>query len=287
MADATGVVDLDGPTTEPNYEEPTGLTLDQVDDDLNPLSESVDTPDYQEPTTVEAPWYESHQDDLVTVKVDGREVQVPFKEALMGYQRQQDYTRKTTEIAQVRKAAEWGQAMQHALQTDPVRTLQELAQALGIGFNPNADQSLGEEVFDPEDARIAQLQAHYDSQLQSINAEIEVARMQRELTGLQAKYGADFEPTEVISYVQEQMNNGRDVSFEQAFHIIQGQKALEERRAAAERAEREKRARATGARTATQTVNRPNGRSQGVDHLQTDKELTLRDIFNLEYEGVS
>ncbi|WP_208507937.1 hypothetical protein [Variovorax paradoxus] len=43
---------------------------------------------------------------MITVKIDGKEVEVPLSEAIAGYQRQQDYKRKTTEAAEVRKTAE-------------------------------------------------------------------------------------------------------------------------------------------------------------------------------------
>lgn len=38
-------------------------------------------------------------DALVTVKIDGNDQQIPLKEAIAGYQRQADYTRKTQELA--------------------------------------------------------------------------------------------------------------------------------------------------------------------------------------------
>jgi len=41
-----------------------------------------------------------------TVKIDGKEVQVPLSELLNGYQRQSDYTKKTMEAAEQRKAAD-------------------------------------------------------------------------------------------------------------------------------------------------------------------------------------
>ncbi len=281
----TGVVEFDSPTTEPNYQEPTGLTLDQVDDDLNPI-ENVDTPTDQEAEPQpQAPWYEGRDNELVTVKVNGRDVQVPFKEALMGYQRQQDYTQKTTEVAQMRKAAEWGSAMQQALQTDPLRTLTELAQALGIGFNPNADTTLGEEVFDSEDARFAQFQAELDNRISPLAAEVEVAKMQREISSLERKYGEDFDSTEVISLVQEQLNYGRDISFEQAFHMLQGQKALEQRRAAAERKQRETAQRAGNAANVGRIVNTPNPASRGLHEAARAKEMSLREIFELVEAG--
>lgn len=48
-------------------------------------------------------------DPLVTVKIDGKTVEVPLSELKNGYQRQSDYTRKTMETAEQRKAAEAAQ----------------------------------------------------------------------------------------------------------------------------------------------------------------------------------
>lgn len=42
-------------------------------------------------------------DQLVTVKIDGKEQQIPLKEAVAGYQRQADYSRKTAAVAEERK----------------------------------------------------------------------------------------------------------------------------------------------------------------------------------------
>lgn len=42
----------------------------------------------------------------VTAKVDGEEVEVPLSEAVDGYQRQQDYSRKTQEVAEKREEVE-------------------------------------------------------------------------------------------------------------------------------------------------------------------------------------
>lgn len=43
---------------------------------------------------------------LVTVKIDGTEQQIPLKEAIAGYQRQADYSRKTAHVAELRKQVE-------------------------------------------------------------------------------------------------------------------------------------------------------------------------------------
>lgn len=63
-------------------------------------------------------------DQLVTVKIDGKEEQIPLKEAIAGYQRQADYSRKTAHVAELRKQVE-----QHAQQVMTERA--QYAQLLG------------------------------------------------------------------------------------------------------------------------------------------------------------
>lgn len=56
----------------------------------------------------EAPAEETPAEDdpTVTVKIDGKDVEVKLSELKNGYQRQADYTRKTMEVSEQRKAAE-------------------------------------------------------------------------------------------------------------------------------------------------------------------------------------
>lgn len=61
----------------------------------------------EEQTDVEE---EALQPQTFTVKVDGQEVEVTQDELINGYSRQQDYTRKTQELAQQRKTIEQQQA---------------------------------------------------------------------------------------------------------------------------------------------------------------------------------
>lgn len=68
------------------------------------------TPEAEEPTEAESEQPEEAEqeedDPLVTIKVDGKELEVPLSELKNGYQRQADYTRKTMEVSEQRKAAE-------------------------------------------------------------------------------------------------------------------------------------------------------------------------------------
>lgn len=50
--------------------------------------------------------YEDGEDEIHLVKVDGEEIEVPYKELVDGYQRQADYTRKTQELAVQRREIE-------------------------------------------------------------------------------------------------------------------------------------------------------------------------------------
>jgi hypothetical protein len=72
----------------------------------------------------------------VRVRVDGEDQEVPYSEALKGYSREADYTRKSQEVARQREQADYGLRLQQALESNPALTLQILAQQ--YGFTPPA-----------------------------------------------------------------------------------------------------------------------------------------------------
>ena len=49
---------------------------------------------------------DAEDDQMVTIKIDGKDVEVKLSELKNGYQRQSDYTRKTMEASETRKAAD-------------------------------------------------------------------------------------------------------------------------------------------------------------------------------------
>jgi hypothetical protein len=101
----------------------------------------------------------------VRVKVDGEEHEVPVSEALQGYQRQADYTRKTQEAAQLREQAREALQLQQAFQVDPGLTVQVLARNAGVsvedflGMTPRQQQAataaVEDEYADPLEKAIA------------------------------------------------------------------------------------------------------------------------------------
>lgn len=89
---------------EEELETPETLEEDVEDDEeFDDEDEELD----EEQTDVEE---EALQPQTFTVKVDGQEVEVTQEELVNGYSRQQDYTRKTQELAQQRKTIEQQQA---------------------------------------------------------------------------------------------------------------------------------------------------------------------------------
>ena len=84
-------------------ESPEDLEEDVEDDEEFDEEDELD----EEQTDVEE---EALQPQTFTVKVDGQEVEVTQEELINGYSRQQDYTRKTQELAQQRKTIEQQQA---------------------------------------------------------------------------------------------------------------------------------------------------------------------------------
>ena len=71
-------------------------------DDADAASEETDSEQSEEDGDSE----EEQQPQVFTVKVDGKEVEVTLDELQKGYSRTQDYTRKTQQIAEVRKQTE-------------------------------------------------------------------------------------------------------------------------------------------------------------------------------------
>lgn len=134
-------------------------------------------------------------EQIFTVKYQGEELDVPLNELLNGYLRQQDYTRKTQEVAELR-------AFNEAYQNNPVAVIQALAEANGLSIadakalaNQVAEQT--DEFEDPYAAKIANLEAEVGAQKQ---AALE-AQLIAETENAIAKYGLDgVTPDNLMAY---------------------------------------------------------------------------------------
>lgn len=168
-------------------------------------------PTYFDPT--------QYADQIVKVKVDGEELEVPLAEAIQGYQRQADYTRKTQALAQDREYIEFAKALEAELANNPKRVLTVLEQQFLADFH-GQDPEQEPEFTDPVEQRLAAIEQEYANQ-----------KLERDLADLSSRYGEDFNATETVAAALE-----LQVPLELAFEIVQGRKlwALEQARRDAE-----------------------------------------------------
>ena len=154
-----------------------------------------------EPATSEAPSYEyvdleGFGDKYVKVKIDGEELDVPLKEAVSGYQRQADYTRKTQELSAQRENLQRAATIAEALERDPMGTLDVLGRYYGAN-QPFANQTQAQpepEFTDPLERQVWELNQKIQS-FEQLQAQQE---LEREVSRLQTQY-QDFNPVEVIT----------------------------------------------------------------------------------------
>jgi hypothetical protein len=133
-------------------------------------------------------------DRYVKVKIDGEELDVPVKEALSGYQRQADYTRKTQELAAQRESLQYAATLAEALQTDPAGTLQLLSQHYGAPTSANQPTE-DLELMDPIERQVYELNQKVQ-QFEQMQAKQE---LEQEIGRLSSKY-QDFNAPEVINH---------------------------------------------------------------------------------------
>lgn len=177
------------------------FTDDVLTDDLAD-SEQVEGMDEAAEVEEELPFLdiEQYKDYLVPVKVDGEELRIPIAEAVNGYQRHADYTRKTQEVKQLRDEVGWGAALKAALDQDPLGTIQLLAANYNVPLGqqtPTADPWASDDdgwSSDPSDKRVAALEAR----LMQLEQERQTQELRQTISSLQARF-EDFNAQEVVA----------------------------------------------------------------------------------------
>jgi hypothetical protein len=128
---------------------------------------------------------------LVTVKVNGAERQITLEEAVNGYQRQEDYTRKTQEVAQERARLTQAEKIFNALVADPAATIALLQETYGIGARAEAEDGFD----DPVEARLRPIEQAFAQQQQ----QAQVAAIHQQVQSLTERYG-EFDVNAVIQH---------------------------------------------------------------------------------------
>jgi hypothetical protein len=145
-----------------------------------------------EPSYLPTDDYASH---LVRVKVDGEEVEVPLAEAISGYSRQADYTRKAQAVAQQRQEAEYALTVLQALDQDFDGTIDLLRRQ----YEQQAPQVQEEWPEDPYERARMEILGEVQQQLAPITQDYARRQLQETLGTLQNRYGSDFEPQAVVN----------------------------------------------------------------------------------------
>lgn len=137
-----------------------------------------------------------------TVTVDGEQFEVSAEEAIAGYQRQADYTRKTQALASEREQNSRAQQLWDAIEANPQKTIAAIADAYGLKLTPAeaaaaAQQQAGtadpfEDLYEegtptatPEDPRWEAVAKFMQEQ----TLREQTSAIEAELVGVREKYG--------------------------------------------------------------------------------------------------
>ena len=153
--------------------------------------------------------WDEYADRPVKLNVAGEEIDVPLKEALAGYQRQADYTRKTQELSEQRKQVQFGSTLQEALQNDPRNTLELLKEHYGLNEQQSSDD---DELFtDPTEKQFRQL----ESRIRAFEQQKAVQDLEKTVESLSQKYGDAFDADEVIAKALATGNSNLEAVYKQ------------------------------------------------------------------------
>jgi len=171
---------------------------------------------------------DQYRDYRVPVKIEGQEDYVPLTEAVAGYQRQADYTRKTQELAQQRNDLGWASAIKAALEQDPEGTLHLLSAHYGVNPQPAPQQAqkpasdpfddwMSDDPWDSPKQSQQQVDPRYEeiaTRLARIEQERADATLRSEVARLQATY-ADFNPQEVVAHALRMNTTDLETAYKQ------------------------------------------------------------------------
>lgn len=216
--------------------------------------------------------WNDYADKRVKLPVAGEEVEVPLSEALAGYQRQADYTRKTQELSQQRQEVQFAAAIQQALDNDPVNTIKLLQEHYGINAVDASDE---DDIFaDPTERQIRQL----ETRIKSFEEAQALSQLEKNLDTLQNKYGEDFDPNEVVAQALAIGSNDLEGVYKQIAFDRMMARNMAQQRVAQEQASREKQI--VEAKRQTGIVSGATG-AASASAATSESVSSLRDAFDL------
>tara|TARA_B100001057_G_scaffold480015_1_gene552364 strand:+ start:230 stop:1249 length:1020 start_codon:yes stop_codon:yes gene_type:complete len=181
-------------------EEQTATEPEEIQTEDQALPEEVETEetevseeetDAEELELAEEDETDFEEQDVFTVKVNGKEIDVTLEEALKGYQREADYTQKTQQLAEQRKEFEAEKSKTGELQTAYMNSLQQLGQDLDI-LSKQTKNQLGaepdwEKAYETMDAKeytlLVQKWQQRKEDLQKIQTEQQRVAQEQQIEG--------------------------------------------------------------------------------------------------------
>ena len=198
-----GADDFENPTDEPDDEDDVDDVEDTDDDPPSDVNEDG------------VEWWneilDRYGDRTVQLTVNGEIVEKPLKDLPSMAMMREDYSRKTAEVSQKAKAAQWAQDVQEAFANDPVGTLEAFARAYQINIGGPQDEPAVDpyEDFDPEVAQVLrqrdELLAQQQRQLEqltshfsSVENERLMAEVKAEVAELKSEFGDELDHLEML-----------------------------------------------------------------------------------------
>jgi len=225
----------------------------------------------------------------VRVKVDGEDVEVPFSEAVRGYSREADYTRKAQELARQREEAQFGVQLQQALESNPAMTLQILAQRYGLD-QQQAQPEPEPDYSDPLERAVAEERQARLALEQRLSAREADEALNQAIGGLRGSYQATDDDVRQVVNVAYRMGVGveafpmiyESMAFQKINARVQALRAQEQQKQA-------ETARRTAAKSAaSQIVNTGSSANGLTDRIDPNGHMSIRDAIEAaiqQHEG--
>lgn len=242
---------------------------------IEQIGEQVDQPERQ--------YVEIDDPDnrFVRVRVAGEDIEVPFSEAVRGYSREADYTRKAQQLAQERQQVEYGLNLQRALESNPEMTLRILQERYGVGMPGSVPQQapVEDEYTDPYERMLAEERAARLALEERLNQRETDERLNATIAGLRQQYNASDEDIQEVVNVAYQLGANVDqlpylykaMTFDKINARVQAARLTEQQR------EAETQRRQAAASAASQVVAQGTTGSNGLtSQVPADGPMTIR-----------
>lgn len=230
-------------------------------------------------------------DRYVRVRVDGEDVEVPYAEALKGYSREADYTRKAQALAQQRQEVQYALNLQQALEANPEMTLRVLAEQYGQSLGQQQPQQAPaeDEYADPLERAIAvERQARLDLE-QRLAAQEADRQLEHAIGGLRDQYQLNEDDVREVVGVAYKMGLGvealpmiwKTMAYDRLAARVQAQRTQQQQQEAEQAKRTAAKQQASG--IISPQANGANGLTRQVD---TGGRMTIREAIEAAFDQV-